>query len=99
MRTAAPNPFHPVHKTRASWAIETQVRALIAGGQAKPGDRLPSERVLAQSLGVGRSTLREAIRVLEFAGLLAVRPGAGTFVAELAAQPGPGSDSPAAGGP
>jgi GntR family transcriptional repressor for pyruvate dehydrogenase complex len=99
MRLAAPNPFRPVHKTRASRAIEAQVRALIAGGEARPGDRLPSERALAQAFGVGRSTLREAIRVLEFAGLLAVRPGTGTFVAALAARSGPGSDASAVGGP
>ena len=99
MRIAAPNPFQPVHKTRASRAIEAQVRALIAGIRAQPGDRLPSERVLAQALGVGRSTLREAVRVLEVVGLIDVRPGAGTFVAAPAAQPGAGSDATAEGHP
>ena len=79
-----------------SRAIEAQVRALIAGRQAQPGDRLPSERVLAHALGVGRSTLREAIRILEFAGLLAVRPGEGTFVAAPTTRRGPGSDATAA---
>ncbi len=93
MRLAAPNPFQPVHKMRAPRAIEVQVRALIAEGQVHPGDRLPSERVLAQALGVGRSTLREAIRILEVVGLLNVRPGEGIFVATPAAQPGPVSDA------
>jgi DNA-binding FadR family transcriptional regulator len=97
MRLDAPNPFQPVHKRRASRAIEAQVRALIAEGQAHPGDRLPSERVLAHALGVGRSTLREAIRILEVVGLLDVRPGEGTFVAVPAARSGPGSESPQAG--
>ena len=95
MRLVAQNRFQPVYKTRASRAIEAQVRELIAGGQAQPGDRLPSERVLAHALGVGRSTLREAIRILEFAGLLAVRPGEGTFVAAPTTLRGPGSDATA----
>lgn len=89
----ANNPFQPVHKTRVYRAIEAQFRELIAGGQAKSGDRLPSERVMAQALGVARPTLREAIRMLEFAGLLQVRPGAGTFVAAPEGLHGPGVDS------
>jgi GntR family transcriptional regulator, transcriptional repressor for pyruvate dehydrogenase complex len=87
------NAFQPVQKTRASRAIEAQLRELIARGQAKSGDRLPSERVLAHALGVGRATLREAIRILEFVGLLDVRPGAGTFVAAPIAVHGPGADA------
>jgi DNA-binding GntR family transcriptional regulator len=89
MQPDAHNPFQPVQKTRASRAIEAQLRELIAGGQAKSGDRLPSERVLADALGVARPTLREAIRILEFAGLLDVDPGAGTFVAAPVAVHGP----------
>lgn len=90
------NPFQPVKKMRACRAIEAQLRELIDGGQAKSGDRLPSERDLAQALGVARPTLREAIRILEFVGLLDVRPGAGTFVAAPVAVHGPGADSTAA---
>lgn len=97
MRLDAQNPFQAVQKTRASREIEAQIRDLIAGGQAKTGDRLPSERAMAQALGVGRSTLREAIRIMEFSGLLAARPGEGIFVAAPAALHGPGSDSTAAG--
>jgi Bacterial regulatory proteins, gntR family len=102
--TRRPESFQPVHKTRASRAIEAQVRALVAGGQAQPGDRLPSERALAQALGVGLSTLREAVRILEIVGLLDVRPGEDTFVAEPATRlPGsgvrcPGRRNPIGGG-
>ena len=81
MQVDAQNPFRPVQKTRVSHAIEAQLRELIHRGQARSGDRLPSERVMAQALGVARPTLREAIRILEIAGLLDVRPGVGTFVA------------------
>jgi GntR family transcriptional repressor for pyruvate dehydrogenase complex len=53
---------------------------MIASGQLKAGDRLPPERDLAKSFGVGRSTLREAVRVLESLGVVDVRPGEGTFL-------------------
>lgn len=95
MQPDAHNPFQPVQKTPASRAIEEQLRELIVGGQAKSGDRLPSERVLADALGVARPTLREALRFLAFAGLLDVRPRAGTFVAAPVAVHGPGADSAA----
>jgi GntR family transcriptional regulator, transcriptional repressor for pyruvate dehydrogenase complex len=99
MRLDAQNPFQPVHKTSVSLQVEAQIRKLIAGGQAKSGDRLPSERVMADALGVGRSTLREAIRIMRFSGLLDVRPGAGIFLAAPTALRGPGSDSTAVGNP
>jgi GntR family transcriptional regulator len=47
-----------------------------------PGDRLPSEPSLAQSLGVSRATLREAMRTFETQGLIRRRQGAGTFVTQ-----------------
>jgi GntR family transcriptional repressor for pyruvate dehydrogenase complex len=50
----------------------------VTAGRA--GSRLPSERRLAESLGVGRSAIREAIAVLEVLGLVEVRVGSGTFV-------------------
>jgi DNA-binding FadR family transcriptional regulator len=92
MRLDAQNPFQPVNKKRVSRTIETQIRELIAGGQAKSGDRLPSERVMAHALGVGRSTLREAIRIMRFSGLLDVWPGTGIFLAAPAVLRSPGSD-------
>ncbi|RME34565.1 MAG: FadR family transcriptional regulator, partial [Deltaproteobacteria bacterium] len=50
--------------------IIRQIRDLISGGHLKPGDRLPPERQLAEKLGVGRTHVREAIRKLEFYGIL-----------------------------
>ncbi len=81
MKKESQNHFHAVRKTRASREIVAQIRDMIAGGHLKAEDRLPPERELAQILGVGRSTLREAVRVLESMGLVDVRPGAGTFLA------------------
>lgn len=53
---------------------------MILEGRFAPGDRLPGEPLLARELGISRTTLREAIRILSTRGLLEVRRGAGTFV-------------------
>lgn len=58
-----------------------QVRGLVANGTYRVGDRLPSEGELGALFGVGRSTVREAMRVLANRGLIDVRHGEGTFVA------------------
>ena len=62
-----------------------QLRERLAAGAWDVGERLPSEVELAEQLGVGRSTVREAVRVLVHEGLLETRQGAGTFV--LAREP------------
>jgi GntR family transcriptional repressor for pyruvate dehydrogenase complex len=64
-------------------AAATALRELIIRGGYAPGDRLPSERELADGLGVSRAALREAIRLLTDAGLLTPRRGSGTYVAEV----------------
>ncbi|WP_431896718.1 FadR/GntR family transcriptional regulator [Nonomuraea sp. bgisy101] len=56
------------------------LREQIAAGQWPVGTRLPGETTLAATLGVGRSTVREALRALAGAGLLQSRQGAGVFV-------------------
>jgi GntR family transcriptional regulator, transcriptional repressor for pyruvate dehydrogenase complex len=62
------------------------LRSQIHGGQLGPGDRLPNERDLAASLGVGRITVREAIRQLVAEGYLVSKRGnaGGTYVTDLA---------------
>ncbi len=55
----------------------------IRGGEWNVGDKLPGETTLAPQLGVGRSTVREAIRQLAGQGVLASRQGAGVFVTAL----------------
>lgn len=64
--------------------ILRQIKALIDEGTLKPGDRLPSERSLAQRFNVGRTPVREALRRLEFYGILRTRPQSGTTVENLA---------------
>lgn len=63
--------------------IVRQLLALVRAGHLKPGDRLPGERTLAGKLGVGRPTLREALRALRLLGVLDIRHGGGVFVSEL----------------
>lgn len=55
----------------------------ISLGKYKPGDIIPPEPVLMEQFGVGRSTIREAIKTLANAGILKVQQGAGTFVCDL----------------
>jgi DNA-binding FadR family transcriptional regulator len=57
-----------------------QLREQIAAGKFGVGQRLPSEPHLMQEFGVGRTTIREAIRVLSHAGQVEVRQGSGTYV-------------------
>ncbi|MCX5387635.1 FadR/GntR family transcriptional regulator [Streptomyces sp. NBC_00083] len=64
--------------------VVDQLRAQLTGGDWAVGDRIPTEHDLAEQLGVGRNTVREAVRVLVHAGLLESRQGNGTFVRSTA---------------
>ncbi|MCX7779740.1 MAG: FadR family transcriptional regulator [Negativicutes bacterium] len=74
--------FTVIKQTKTYTEIVEQITNLIKTGALKPGEKLPSERVLAQELGIGRQSLREAFSVLEASGVLEVRPGRGTYVRE-----------------
>ena len=73
-KTPAPT-FEPIKPTRAHEAILAQLQCKILEGELAPGDRLPSERVMMETFGVSRPTVREALRVAESLGLVAVRHG------------------------
>jgi GntR family transcriptional repressor for pyruvate dehydrogenase complex len=60
--------------------IGRKVLAFLLSGSLQPGDRLPSERQLAERLGVGRSVVRDALKSITLLGLLDVRQGDGTFL-------------------
>ncbi len=60
--------------------IIKQIRSLITSGELEPGDKLPPERKLAEHFGVGRASVRDAIRKLEFYGILKTQPQSGTIV-------------------
>lgn len=65
--------------------LEVLLAQRIRTGQWAVGERIPSETELASEIGVGRSSVREAVRVLVRDGLLDIRRGVGTFVSETPA--------------
>jgi len=83
--TPAPPGFEAVRKVRRYEQVAEQIRKLITSGALKPGDLLPPERELAAKLGVGRSSIRDAVRTLEVMGILEPRQGHGTVVRDLSA--------------
>ncbi|MDQ0376685.1 FadR/GntR family transcriptional regulator [Amycolatopsis thermophila] len=73
----------PLATTRRTGLVDQvigQLRDAIAEGEWPIGQRIPTEAALAESLGVGRNTVREAVRALAHGGLLEVRQGDGTYV-------------------
>jgi len=70
----------PVKTKKIYEEIVEQIRLLVAEGQLKAGDRLPSERDLAERLQVSRASVREALSALEMMGLLEIRSGEGTYI-------------------
>lgn len=63
--------------------IAASIQNMIAEDDLESGSRLPSERQLAQTLGVNRATVREAIRLLQERGLVEIRIGNGTYVTDM----------------
>jgi GntR family transcriptional repressor for pyruvate dehydrogenase complex len=76
-------PFTRIESEKLAAAVVRQIERLILHGILRPGERLPSERELAERLGVSRPSLREAVAELQARGLLAPRAGAGIYVADV----------------
>lgn len=76
-------PFQPVQPEKLSRAVVRQIEQLVLRGILRPGERLPSERELAERLNVSRPSLREAIGELQERGLLASKAGSGVYVADV----------------
>lgn len=74
--------YVPIKSPRAFEHICDQIRAQLASGALKPGNKLPPERELAAQFGVSRNVLREALRSLEIAGLIELKKGGsgGSFI-------------------
>lgn len=70
-------PASDVTPARAWRAVLEKIEADLREGRLRPGDRLPPERELVATLGVGRSSVREALRVLEVMGLIRTGTGSG----------------------
>lgn len=75
--------FTPIKTKRLYEEIVEQIKQLITDGSLKPGDKLLSERELAEQFQVSRASVREAIRTLEMLGVIDIRPGEGTFIRGL----------------
>lgn len=74
--------FDKVVKSTVPGQVVDQIKHLLANGALSVGDRLPPERQMSEQLGVSRPSLREALRVLEYAGVLAPFPGGGMRVTD-----------------
>lgn len=73
-------PLATTHRTGLVDQVIEQMRQAISSGEWPVGQRIPAEPDLVGALGVGRNTVREAVRALAHAGVLEVRQGDGTFV-------------------
>src|SRR5215469_9244682 len=74
--------YRPAYET-----IAGKITELITSADLKPGDRLPTEHELSEQLGVSRTVVREAVKVLVATGLVYTRRGSGLYVANKAAEP------------
>ena len=72
----------PIRKTRFSEQAVEAIETMISRGNYAPGDRFLSENELGKELHVSRSSVREAVRILEVRGRVSVRHGRGIFIAE-----------------
>lgn len=74
--------FKPVKNTKVYEQVVDQIKEMVRVGQIKKGDKLPTERVMAEELQVSRTSIREAMRALEVVGLIESRQGAGNYIRE-----------------
>jgi GntR family transcriptional regulator, transcriptional repressor for pyruvate dehydrogenase complex len=75
--------LEPPKKTRLYENIIEQLLSLIKDGTLKPGDKLPTERKLAEDLSVSRTAIREALRSLEVLGYIHSKVGGGTYISQI----------------
>ncbi len=79
--------FHKISPKKISDEIIEQFKTLLSIGELKPGDELPSERDLAESIGVSRPPLREALNALQAMGFVEIRPRSKILVRSLTQKP------------
>lgn len=72
--------YRQIRKRTLPEEVASRIQALVRQEYFKPNDQLPSERELAERLNVNRSTVREALRMLEVMRVVDIRQGEGTFV-------------------
>ena len=72
--------LEPIEQSTMTELVAKRLLGLLSSGALRPGDKLPPERELAAQLNVGRTTVREALKLLTLSGLLEARRGDGTYV-------------------
>lgn len=72
--------FTPIKNTKVYEQVINQIKEMIQDGTLKRGDKLPSERDLVEQLQVSRTSIREALRVLEIVGIVECKQGEGNFI-------------------
>ncbi len=77
-------PSLPIRRNSLADEVAQRLQEQISLGTYKTGEKLPTEPALMETFGVGRSTIREAVRILANSGILRVQQGLGTFVEEQA---------------
>lgn len=78
--------FSPIRMERVSEKVARQIKKAISDGVFRMGDRIPSERELAEQMGVSRPSVREAIQILEIQGMVETIHGGGSIVRNIAEQ-------------
>ena len=72
--------FAPLERSSVTSQVARRLLAEITTGELRHGDRLPSERTLSATLGVGRSAVREALAALDLLGVVVTREGSGSYL-------------------
>jgi|YNPMSStandDraft_1061717.scaffolds.fasta_scaffold05505_1 GntR family transcriptional repressor for pyruvate dehydrogenase complex len=72
----------PINRESVVNIVVDKIKEKLLNGEIKPGDKLPSEVELSEKLGVGRPSIREAIKMLKALGIVEVKHGDGTYIAK-----------------
>jgi len=76
------NSMKPLNRESVSSSIMNMITNYLLSKELKPGDKLPTESEFVQQLGVGRNSVREAIKMLSSLGVVEIKRGVGTFIAK-----------------
>lgn len=74
--------LHPIRPVRLHMQVVQQILGLVKNRHLLPGQKIPAERELVELLQVSRASIRQGLSALEVLGVVEVRPGSGTFVAQ-----------------
>lgn len=75
--------YKKIKNQRIFEQVLEQIRNQIVSGALRPGDRLPPERTLAELVGVHRNPIREALKIMEYMGIIESKPGVGSILSDV----------------